>query len=242
MVIDAPDVLQIPKFIVSVCGLILSVIAGVVALRSFLRNEKWKKAEFLASEMKEFFADDRVQKSMLLIDWGVRRIQLFSQSNTDSEGVVVTRQMQVSALRPHVLLSSPDSDSLMNAESTTHGQGAFTPDEARIRDCYDGFLDGLERISSYARTGLVEISALRPYIGYWISEIHSSTDYVQDAAWSASLLTYINFYHFEGVMWLFKAFNCDIGPSSTAYRGFLEKMKDQRAASMLAKSVKIIYP
>lgn len=233
-----PDPLQIPKLVVSICGLLLSLTAGVVALRTFLRNEKWRRAEFLAREMKEFFADERVQKSLTLIDWGVRRMKLFA----DGESVVVTRALQALALRPHILLNTSDSDLMMDAEANDVSQGAFTPSEARIRDCYDGLLDGLERLSSYVQTGLVEISALRPYIGYWIDDIHSSSENKMDCAWAGALLTYINFYRYQGVLWLFSEFGREIGPSSDAYRGFLKNMQDQDTAARLARSIGVIYP
>jgi hypothetical protein len=42
---QTPDVLELPKFCVSVFGVALSLVAGIVALKPFLRSEKWKKAE-----------------------------------------------------------------------------------------------------------------------------------------------------------------------------------------------------
>jgi hypothetical protein len=240
-------VLELSKFYFSTIGLALSLVGGILALQSFRRNERWKKAEFLAQEMKEFFADRRSQQAMLLIDWGVRRVQLFPAEDKDSGKVVVTREMQIRALRPHTFLQ-PNTDIQMTVGDTysdaetdkgmsVRGREGFSPAEAAIRDCYDGFLDGLERLSSYVKTGLVEISALRPYIGYWIDDIHAPTQNKLDAAWSASLLTYISFYRFEEVLWLFEAFGRDIRPSSPAYLGFLKEMADPNLAMKLSQSV-----
>lgn len=252
---QTPDVLELPKFYVSVFGVALSLVAGIVALKSFLRSEKWKKAEFLAKEMKDFFGDERIQKTLQLIDWGVRRIQLSAPEADSSGKVVVTRALQVRALRPHIFLQknvsdaeAADSDTEM---TTSDGETAasevgslekFEPSEVAIRDCYDAFLDGLERLSSYIQTGLIDVAALSPYIGYWIDDIHATTTSHADAAWTASLLTYISFYRFEGVLCLFDAFGRGIRPSSDAYRGFLAQMSDQVYATKLANSVKITYP
>jgi hypothetical protein len=121
--------------------------------------------------MKDFFEDDRVQRTLQLIDWGVRRIQLSAPEGESSGKVVVTRALQVRALRPHTFLQpdasdsdAADSDSEMVAadgemagESTEGYVEKFEPAEVAIRDCYDTFLDGLERFSSYIRTGLVEV-------------------------------------------------------------------------------------
>jgi hypothetical protein len=247
------DVLDYAKFYISVLGLGLSFVAGILAFQSFRRNERWKKAEFLAKEIKEFFEDTRTQRAMLLIDWGVRRVSLLSSDEKDGGKVVVTRALQISALRPHTFLKisssnaemtieTADSDAEMSSGVVEGYRESFTPSEAAIRDCYDGFFDGLERLSSYVKTGLTDISALRPYIGYWIDDIHASTANKLDSAWSASLLTYISFYRFEGVLWLFDAFDRSIRPSSPAYLSFLKQMQDQAFASRLSKSVGIDYP
>ena len=98
-------------------------------------ESSWKRAEFLAKEMKEFFDNARVQNAPLLIDWGTRWIRLLDDSESNRGNVVVTRQFQ-----------------------------RYTPAEAAIRDCYDAFLDGLERFSSYVQTGLINVRQLRPYL------------------------------------------------------------------------------
>ena len=75
----------------------------------------------------------------------------------------------------------------------------YTPPETAIRDCFDAFLDGLERFSSYVQTGLISVSQLRPYLEYWIDDIHEIAKDDDDAAWPAALLAYIEFYRFRGV-------------------------------------------
>jgi len=241
LTVQTPDTLENYKLYVSAAGLFLSLIGGVLALQSFYRNEKWKKAEFLAKEMKDFFENANVQKALLLIDWGIRRIKLLP-SGQDDGYVVVTRPLQVSALRPHIFLRMNDSNSEMISSTECDYRETFTPSEACIRDCYDSFLDGLERLSSYVRTGVVGIKALRPYIGYWVDDIHAPTTSSVDAAWMASLLTYISFYKLEGVLWLFSAFERDIGPKSDAYIRSFRTMEDQEFASKLAKCVGTNYP
>ena len=148
--------------------------------------------------------------------------------------------MQTVALRPHVLLDRTGSDPEIFS-SDGEARGGFTEPEAAIRDCYDAFLDGLERFSSYARTGLVEVSSLRPYLGYWIDDISAATESSEDAAWCAALLTYVSFYRFDGVLWLLEAFGRDIGPSSPTYLSFLHLMKDQLLAGQLAGTVRSSY-
>ena len=235
------DHLELAKFVVSAGGLALSMVAAIAAYLSFRRSEKWKKAEFLATEMKAFFSDERIRIALSLVDWGTRRIRLDLRSIESSPGVVVTREMQVSALRPHILFCIPESEFVMDGESVDATK-SFTPDEARIRDCYDAFLDGLERVANYGKTNLINLSALRPYLAYWITEIHAPTKSRADAAYCAALLTYMKFYGFDGALWLFSEFGCPIDPSSGAYYGFLSQMVDQSLASALAGTVHLVYP
>jgi len=237
-----PATIEHIKSLVTVAGAVGSFVVFSIGLSTYLRTEKWKRAEFLANEMKEFFSTPRVQKTFLLIDWGCREVQLLEDRSADEGRVIVTRQMQTMGLRPHVLLNRTGSDpEVFTVDDGVSGVG-FTRAEAAIRDCYDAFLDGLERFSSYVETGLIDVASLRPYIGYWIADISSPTENADDAAWCAALLTYISFYRFDGVLRLFDAFGSGIRPSSATYISFLKHMADQKFASLLAGTVKCEYP
>jgi hypothetical protein len=237
-----PPTIEHLKSLLTVAGAIGSFVAFTIGVSTYRRTERWKRAEFLADEMKGFLANPRVQKALLMIDWGYREIQLLEDRPPDESRVIVTRQMQAMGLRPHILLDCSGSDlETFTVDEKVSSEG-FTQSQAAIRDCYDAFLDGLERFASYARTGLIDISSIRPYIGYWIDDISSSTENVEDAAWCAALLTYVSFYRFDGVLWLFDAFDCSIRPCSPTYMSFLKVMENQTLASQLAKTVKCQYP
>ena len=217
-------------------------IAFGVGLFQYKKAQRWKRAEFLANEMKDIFANPRVQRALLLIDWGCRRIQLLEDRSADEAQVTVNRQMQTMGLRPHILLDRTGSDSETFVVDESSSREGFTEAQAAIRDCYDAFFDGLERLASYSKTGLIDVPSLRPYIGYWIDQISSPTENPEDAAWCAALLTYATFYQFDGVLWLFDAFGSGIRTSSTTYVSFLKLMADQKLASQLAETVRCQYP
>lgn len=225
-----------------ILALLGALIAFGVGLLQYWKAQRWKRAEFLANEMKDFFATPRVQKALLLIDWGCRKIQLLEDCPADESWVTVTRQMQTMGLRPHVLLDRTGSDSETFTVDESASRGGFTQSQAALRDCYDAFLDGLERFASYAKAGLIDVSSLRPYIGYWVDDISSPTENADDAAWCAALLTYVSFYRFGDVLWLFDAFGRSIRPPSSTYNSFLKLMADQKLASQLAETVKCKYP
>jgi hypothetical protein len=233
---------ELAKLAVSILGLGGTLVAAIIAVRTFLRTEQWKRAEFLAREMKEFFANRRVQNALTLIDWGSRGVPLLDESAADKGRVHVTRELQVHALLPHTLLNEGvGSDVAQTSADTASSVTRYTPAESAIRDSYDAFLDGLERFSSYVQTGLIDVAELRPYLEYWIDDIHAPAKDEEDAAWSAALLTYIHFYRFAGVQWLFRTFNRSIDPSQATYHGFLTKMRDQTLAAKLAAAVGIVY-
>lgn len=179
---------------------------------------------------------------MLLIDWGERRIRLLENVPDDQAVIAVSRSMQVRGLRPHVLVTGNESDSDSMVVKDGADSDCFTQPEAAIRDCYDAFLDGLERFGSYIKTGLTDAASLRPYIGYWIDDISEPTNSPDDAAWNATLLTYISYYRFSGVIRLFREFEKDISPKSELYQSFLTMMVDQEFAKALARTVDVTYP
>jgi len=218
-----------------------AAIAFSVGLCQYWKAQRWKRAEFLANEMRSFLDAPRVQRALSLIDWGSRRLPLLENPGDNEKQVLFTREMQALGLRPHTLLGEAASDSETWTVDGSVARKGFTEEEVAIRDCYDAFLDGLERFASYASTGLIDAPSLQPYIGYWIEQIASPAQDADDAAWCAALLTYVNFYKFEGVIVLFDEFKWDIRPTSPTYFSFLKRMKDQKLASQLANTVGLAY-
>src|ERR1022692_3191853 len=98
-------------YVAKVAGGVGSFIVFCIAVSTYYRTERWKRAEFLAHEMKEFFGTLGVQRALLLIDWGERRIRLLENVQDDQAVVPVNRAMQVRGLRPHVLVTGNESDS-----------------------------------------------------------------------------------------------------------------------------------
>jgi hypothetical protein len=230
--------MELAKLIVSIIGLVCTFVAAFLAVRTFLRTERWKRAEFVAREMKEYFDEQRVQNALMMIDWASRRVPLFDSPNDQGE-VLVTRDMQVQALRPHTLLSNTiESDAEQVADAAESCDVGYGREGAAIRDCYDAFLDGLERFGNYVETKLVDVQDIRPYLEYWVNDIHAPAENKDDAAWSAALLTYIHFYGFVGVQSLFEAFDRSIHPANPTYAAFLNQMRDKDLAMRFAEEVK----
>jgi len=204
-------------------------------LYQYRRSQLWKRAEFVADEMKVFFDDSNVKKALLMIDWSTRRINLLdSNSPEPKDWPLVDRCIQGRALWPHKLKrgseSATEPDSEQAADSDLAG---YTQKEVAIRDGYDAFLDGLERFSGFVKTGLVTPADLRPYLGYWLDDIAAESDDDADNEWSFWFLSYMHFYKFTGTRDLFLAFHHNVDIASPLFDFFRGKVKDQTVVALL---------
>jgi hypothetical protein len=256
------------KLFLSIAAYLGGLAAFSIGLIQYRRADYWRRSEFLAREMKEFFADPKVGSTMTMIDWGVRRIKLFEATASkelsipDSGIRRINRSIQCAALRPHTM---PRPESLAFASSrpirptssdevaTTDqvedereptedlakiGPLRFSLKEAAIRDCYDRFLDGLDRLGNYLAGDLVTVEDLEPYLGYWLWDIASSQCSADDALWTLFLWAYIDFYSFDGVFRLFKAFGHNISIDSEVAAGLVGHCSDPAAAHNLLSLVR----
>jgi len=230
--------LEMAKLGVSVLGFGGTLIALSLAIRQYRRNQQWKRAEFIASETKEFTHDPMVRKALLMIDWSGRRLNLTEQENVqESDLVAVSREVQWRALLPHTIR-----EDVARGAVDISGDGPkrrFTPTEAKIRDCYDVFLDGLERFAAFIETGLVSADELRPHIQYWIEDIARDEGSSDDARWRCALLTYIQFYRFDGAKRLFASYDKDISQDGEIYRAVEVRMKMPELAQALRLALQV---
>jgi hypothetical protein len=227
------------RFALSVAGTVGAALAFWVGLMQYRRAQHWKRAEFLASELKDLFANPKVSAALTMLDWASRRIKLHAIENPeDVERTLVTIEMQCEALMPHTL-PKPVSPSPEQEEQVRDGESMrrYSLDESIIRDCYDALFDGFDRLGSYLEGGLISAKDLRPYLGYWIGEIAAPTSDVKYALWCVCLLTYIHFYTFDGVPILFKRLGYDIHPDR---KNFEQLVKSAGENAVLAESLRML--
>jgi hypothetical protein len=169
------------------------IVAFVVGLWQYRRAQKWKRSEWVAQEMRQFFGDADVRRALLMIDWGKREITF----STDSApfGTVtyaVSDAMIVKALQHHTLRKEK-----------------FSDEETLIRDTFDRFLDGLERLASFRACRLVSANDLRPYLAYWFNKIRDAEEGNSQRQRLVQLRRYIESYGFRGVQQLFLDYRDD---------------------------------
>lgn len=134
-----PDIkLAIGQLVVSLLGFAGAIITLGLALMQYRRGEQWKRAEFIANEIKAMEAEPLVQNTQTMIDWGQRRINLFVVADAKHHDYIeVTREMQWQALLPHPVKRLYNEDQL--SANPHRDTATFTSIEARIRDNYDYF-------------------------------------------------------------------------------------------------------
>ena len=143
--------------------------------------------------------------------------------------------MQCFALLPHTVIDRLRGS---DVEAARVGAERASSDEPTIiRDCFDAFLDGLERFGGNLQSGLVSVEELKPYIRYWVDDIAADTNDSWDAAWTACVFLYIQTYGYTGVQGLFRAFEHDISITGARFRQLLNKVEDAGLRQLLEQGV-----
>ena len=170
-----------PDQILKALALIGAAVAFIAGLLQYRRAQQWKRAEWVAQEMKALFSNPLNQAVVLMIDWGSRSIPLYPDREDAAQRFVwVTDDDVAKALMAH--------------EDRPQGFSAL---EADIRAAFDRWLDELERFNAYEQTGLVARDDLKPYLKYWADKIcRASTPGPEDRL--IQLRAYMHRYGFTG--------------------------------------------
>lgn len=186
--------------------ILIKIIAGsgglllfFIGLRRYLRDQIWRRNEFVAKEMKDFNSDIMVKNVMSILDWGSRYVELFpGKPDYNEKFEKVDRPLLKSALQYHKLkISKPSGEK-------------FTPTEVAIRDNFDCFLSYFERFDHFIEAGLITTEELKPYLRYWIDAISERIE--EDVR--NFIYHYINEYHYKGTQRLFERFGKNIKPAT----------------------------
>ncbi len=204
-------------------GLVGAAVAFLIGLAQYRRAQQWKRAEFLAQEVKELESDPHAMIALTMVDWPQRSFRLHALEDSKNEALtLVTYATQIRALRPHTMADVGQGESAQPPqESSDSARPDKYPEDPLIRDCYDALLKRLDRLGAYLHRHLVSAADLAPYIGYYIDDIAAMTSDPTEALWTLSLLTYIHFYHFTNIPGLFREFHYDVSPSGKLYKSLL---------------------
>ena len=183
-----------PKDVVAGLSLLVASTAFLAGLIQYRKAQAWKKAEFVAAEVKALFADPAVQFALHLLDWNLSCHDLRSRDDDDAmKEVWIGDATLVTALSPHSFRSA-----------------GFSPVEVRVRLAFDVLLDGLQRFEHFIETDLVKEKDFLPYLRYWLDLMGSSSSYGKSAPVLHAIWRYIAFYRYGDVQRFFLRYGFDI--------------------------------
>ena len=169
------------EFWIKVGAFIISLILLVKGIYEYSKAQKWKKAEFISKEIKDFLSDLDIKRALIMLDWNSNELDLKTNEIPGKSKLYFDDNLIISALQTH--LQSP----------------VFSDEEAVIKGIFDIFLDRLTMFDIYIETGLIRTKDIKPYLIYWIQIIadkqnnRKSTD-VKDQIWK-----YIDEYGYERI-------------------------------------------
>lgn len=173
-------------------GLLAVAVTGstfAAGLWQFVKAQRWKRAEFVAGQIREFESAIGVRNAMVMLDWHTGEIEPLQK---DGVRLRYTNAALEAALIPE-----------------TEKPG-YNEVEAAIVDSFGQFFDGLERFNHFVETGLLKAYDLRPYLIYRVEAIADERKSRKPARLRQKIWRYIDSYGYSGVQELFRKLRYDI--------------------------------
>jgi hypothetical protein len=182
----------------TVMAALLAFLAGLI---QYKHAQRWKRAEFVAKEIKDFKNDPAIKNALLMLDWNERFIDLFPEEKDPAKRSVLVKD----ELLAHALAPLPDKSAARLHED-------LKTEEIAIRAAFDQLFDALERFEYFIQAGLVSRTEFDPYLAYWIEIIGDQASKRKPPSVRDSLWAYIDSYYYTGVQKLLRRYGYDIRP------------------------------
>ena len=170
----------------------LSLLVLVKGVYEYAKAQKWKKAEFVAKEVKEFYNDFNVKRALVLLDWNANELELRSNEIEDKSKIWFNDEILMSALQTH------------------KERNKFKDEEVLIKGIFDSFLDKLSMFNNYVEAGLIDIADIKTYFAYWINIIGDKNNDRKPEKVRTQIWVYINEYGYSDIIELCYKFGYDI--------------------------------
>ncbi len=188
------DLIILIKEVVSVITPIIGFFLFWRGSEQYEKEQKWKRSEFAAREIKEFRSDLAVQKVMMMLDWDIRAIQL-------SKGIKFE-------------LDNDNINSELCLSLRATREGDFSPRQSLIRDYFDIFFDYLGRFEASIESGLLDKSDFEPYLKYWLNIIGNKNSNKKLPEFYQTTWEYIEYFDYKNVQSFMARYKYDIKPNS----------------------------
>lgn len=154
-------------------GGVLGLITFGIGVYQYAVSQKWKRAEFVAEQIKEFEADPEIKNILLALDWNNRSLKF---SDAPEECFMANDVL------------------LINALSVKNN---FELSERLLRDAFSELLDRLERFEAYIQAGLVSQEEFQPYLDYWLNILGNRESGRKPAEFYDALGSFLTAYSYQ---------------------------------------------
>ncbi len=201
------------KLITEWAKILGGIVVFAIGLYQYRLAQKWKRREFIASQIKDFEAEPKIQLAMTMLDWNDRVLYFPAEGGTKFVAIRINEPLLSSALLPH------------------RDANGYSKNEALIRDCFDRFLDMFVRLSAFIEAKLIRIEELAPYLEYWITLMSGKKRDWHTPEFFVLLQNHIQIYEFTKINRLMQHFGHSPVPSEKAVRRAIESTLSIRQES-----------
>jgi hypothetical protein len=179
----------------------LSVEAADRVTRQATEQQNWKKAEFLANQVKDFYGDETVEKVTFMLDWHMRKINLIDDS--DRKVLAVHDDDAFAKARDQESLREEFIDKnivvvIARALREHDGDDPFTELEVLVRDNFDWFFFRLGQFQHMIQSGLFTYQEVEIHLSYVLDLVSGGLNNVSPKLVEA-IAHYVDRYDFPAV-------------------------------------------
>lgn len=180
--------------LIQIALLLVSIIAFFKGLFEYTKAQKWKKAEFVSKEMKEFLNDFDVKRAFILLDWSYSEIPLKeNEIDSTTKKLWFDQTLIMKSLKTHYEVHN----------------GEFTLEESTIKMIFDSLFEKLLIFEHYIKSGLITKADIQPYLIYWIEIIADIENSMKPIEVKKQMFVYIDQYGYSELRCFFKRFGFD---------------------------------
>lgn len=183
------------KDILTLTGVILTLLTLLKGIYEYKKAQTWKKLEFVAKEIKEFYNDLDNKRAMLLLDWNCIDIPVLDgELDTNPKRITIDDSIILTSLMHH----------------SQKNNRPFNKTETLVRKIFDQFFFKLGIFNQFINTGLILEKDIKPYLMYWIELIAKLDSRRKSNELIKQIWIYINMYDNQDVIELCSRFGFDI--------------------------------
>lgn len=172
-----------------------AVVAFIVALRQYMKAQRWKRTEFVLSYYNEVLNNFNVRRGMRMLDWN-----RFDIPVVEGEIEGKTKFLFDDNLLRSALVNHHDLNPMID----------FSDEEVVVRLVMDDFFEKFGSFYPFIKTGLVKKEDISGDIMYWISIIGNTRNDRKDEITRNQIWRYLHAYGYDNVINLCELFGYDL--------------------------------